>query len=1261
MTDIILNNPKLISKSYKFISIILNGLIDNNVESIYDNLETLQKNQKLYIDSICKVNNDSLNEIIINIFEKKLNSYFDSIPKLKEEKLKKYFPIFYEYLKNHEKKNISCTLLDKSLELFNQCLNFLEKIYKNNKKETINNELICKLYCISFVKMYLSKCIYYNFTDYQDFPDFNKILDTIEGQGNNNLRKMIKIYVFKIFFNLLNNNYHDFINYNYSNHGITFYEEFKDKFNENKVAMLNYYLFPNFNEINKNNEELKKKYNEELDLFEQYRFDGFQNVDKNYQKFIDYIENEGIDFFYTISSNIIISNLSLNNYLQNSNEYSKYSSFAKKLFGDKLNIPKTTKSLFLLFSNDEEFKEKIKSKLNDQINNVEINQKQFEILIYSLRFCLQITYHKNPDEFLYSQIITENYENKLKENCLPGNNLFENEKVISYYQVVEHFNTQPDDFGAYVCSCGKYYIIPPCGFPWEEEEDEDGDGEIPQVKCLNCQLDIGHAPKPEQMEGLHGMVLREGHYRIFKNQEQKTEQMNEYGDTDENIPNMLLDDYKTKIIDPILKNSIFGINQIKKDRFDKIGLKVRNLSIIGYRLLNFILYSHLFFSQCLGYITEQNMSKYICEGLSCIEMLEIDWDLLKDALQSKGIQIIQIFMNMIFDKICEKLKNCKEIKNYEDLVKFEEEIEKLLEESYKEYNEYSKKYLEINQEALQIDKYNMKSLMLENNDVNDYDENKYPFYRLFLMTTYPTKENFINELKKVPYYERKYPLLNLYLLVDNKEKELIKYLPDFNEFTNFMIDNYSYKVSREEASNKLIKDEDIYKMNQGGFKDKFKRFINIWKKLKVYATKYGCRDDMPEIDLDENKSLAHFLNDNGELCKGMYIAAAYQKFINWQNVFLDRLIEPLRQSGILHHFVKNMKKKIDIQKAKKNEVLNFDKINELFMEIIYENSKRNVFMEDDKINYLNYKQFIYDFESIEKKLGEIILPGKVKFNENLKFVTYCFEGFRGDKSSVIADYEGKYQSISLTNEKKQKIYDSIKDKIQNKNNDLTKLLFSIQLLIYYLTQDRRDDNDDINVIIGNLPDYVNLSKECIDFLKKQELKVKELSNLFSYIELLCFQHIIDNLRDFYKKEIDGNIEENIKNLFEENKLKIITKIDLASACRKLISRYLVSMRDDTDYNENSLLVLHLDREELWPKDYSCQKNELLKNDLDILSKYELTIGQCYKLYNLLGGDENKVLEGINIKTEEKKDEFSEKTNKEGPLNFIKKRNIKNIW
>ena len=317
--------------------------------------------------------------------------------------------------------------------------------------------------------------------------------------------------------------------------------------------------------------------------------------------------------------------------------------------------------------------------------------------------------------------------------------------------------------------------------------------------------------------------------------------------------------------------------------FENIHQTVRKLSQPGYRLLNFILYSHLFYSNCLGYISNENMNKYICDGMTCLKMIVLNWNLLKDALQSKGVQIIQIFMNLIFDKLIEKLKKCKEIKTNEEREKFEEEIDQLMTESFKEYEAYSKTYLELNQEALQLDKHNMKALMLENNEITTYDEENYPFYKFFLMTTYPSKAEFINELKKVLNYETKYPLISSYISEGNEQKNLIKFLPDFNEFVNLMIDTYSYKISREDASKKILKEEEIYKNNQQKFLKKFDKFKKIWVHLKPFSTKYGCRDEMPPVDLDENKSLSYFLNDNGEIGKGMYIAAAYQNFIEWQN------------------------------------------------------------------------------------------------------------------------------------------------------------------------------------------------------------------------------------------------------------------------------------------------------------------------------------------------------------------------------------------
>ena len=239
--------------------------------------------------------------------------------------------------------------------------------------------------------------------------------------------------------------------------------------------------------------------------------------------------------------------------------------------------------------------------------------------------------------------------------------MIDNNFIEGYNLVEEHLNNNGSNTGAYVCSCGEYYSVEPCGFTNAES------------KCARCNLPIGGK--------FHVMIKRKGHLRIFKNQEEKHIEMTKYWtkDNDEKTPNMLLADYKAKIIDPIIEKNKFGISKIKQNMFEDVKQNVRNLSIVGYRLLNFILYSHLFYSNCLGFIKNENMKKYICDGMTCLKMIVNDWKLLRDALQSKGIQIIQIFMNMIFTNLSQKLKNCKEIKTTKEREEFEADIEKLLE------------------------------------------------------------------------------------------------------------------------------------------------------------------------------------------------------------------------------------------------------------------------------------------------------------------------------------------------------------------------------------------------------------------------------------------------------------------------------------------------------------------------------------------------------------------------------------------------------
>ena len=126
--------------------------------------------------------------------------------------------------------------------------------------------------------------------------------------------------------------------------------------------------------------------------------------------------------------------------------------------------------------------------------------------------------------------------------------------------------------------------------------------------------------------------------------------------------------------------------------------------------------------------------------------------------------------------------------------KFEESIEIILEESYKEYEEYSKIYLDTNSKLHNINSESLKSIILELYNPEDYSEDEYPFMKYFIMTKYPTEEHFISELYKISDYKTQYPLITSYINPDNNCIDLLKELPKYNKFVNLMINKYSYKI-----------------------------------------------------------------------------------------------------------------------------------------------------------------------------------------------------------------------------------------------------------------------------------------------------------------------------------------------------------------------------------------------------------------------------------------------------------------------------------
>ena len=323
-------------------------------------------------------------------------------------------------------------------------------------------------------------------------------------------------------------------------------------------------------------------------------------------------------------------------------------------------------------------------------------------------------------------------------------------------------------------------------------------------------------------------------------------------------------------------------------------------------------------------------------------------------------------------------------------------------------------------------------------------------------------------MKRMPSKE-KYILTNL-LLINIEELKKLEYLNDFNEFVNLMLDEYSFKISREEANKRSLNNEKIFK--DENFKKKFRTFIKIWNQIKNSAIKYGCRKEMDVKSLSESDKLKFFLNDNGEFQGGMYIAAAYNQFIEWQNNIIKPIIDANPLGGILSHYVNFLKKQIPIQSASSEQILLIDKrirdskYSDL-KDVIYSFSQRNIFSQNNEINYSDYNMFIYDYDSIEEELGSIILPGVCQFEgeDNLNFVVYWSEGFRGGNSDIITKIYAKYNQEDL-DEKEKNIVKNYLIKVNKENfekigtiKDFKDMFSSFYILLFYLSENPISNED----------------------------------------------------------------------------------------------------------------------------------------------------------------------------------------------------------
>ena len=1206
-------NPFLIKKSKILLVETLKDMqpeISKKDEDIFLNLEEnplFFKYRKLF-EIYNNIESLEFDELLLFTFENQCQAYFQKI--------------FKNYDRKNNKALYKDLLLENSLDKFIKALKYL-----SDHKGQFNKLL--KFSSIAYIKTYIHFYVEINY-HYKKLCDFSQINNVLNDENDNNklIRTVRNIYLWRVYFRQFEN-FEQFKNLNYKSHKIPIFKELLDKLSKENNINNNYIFTESF--IN------PVKFNE-IKIIETEIFSNKNNFEFNFDEI-----NQSLDILYCALVNKVLSNLYSNN---------------KEAYKEKLkNIYATTKNgiefkeegkkLYKYLMNNELFEKNIVQKISEK----PLTQEEFEILLYSFRFVLNIQTKEN--ENFYSNLLKANASKFINNNYIPGSFPVFNEYIKSYNSLKVAF-TKIEKLGYYICKdCGYLYYVPPCTLPMTEG------------KCPNGHVIGGHNERCSKKD-----------IRVFPNLEALRR-----GKTNGSLVPITLEEFKNNYVDKHKPQREKGIVQGFRDIDFVRKQYLSDLNIITFRTLNFILYSFILSAYILNNISKTETNQYLVENLfphTLFGIIKKGWKLLNDNLKEIGIESVKVFFNVIFDKLMVFMYNLDSCDTREKLENFEKNVNDLILTQIGRAKEINQEYNKLNNELINFNPNNIKEIIINSYEPSLYSQEKYPDIQYYCVSNIYNLDTFTQAFNSLGENKKKYSLINLLI---NKEGDStknvlnMKYLKNINKLINLLIKMYSYKISREDAKKKIFQDElpsivktfnerNNIKITKEKFIEEYiNPFLESWNIIKTGAVQYKCRilrdlerGEKP-LDIKMDNPLYNFLVDDGDKDGGMFLAAAYENFISWQNQFIDYIISNNNFGGILNSYISQLEIEINVQDAVDSEIINIDEnIYDTLDNFISSYSMRNIFdINGKQIYYKNYNDIIYNYDLIEEELGKLILPGIKKFkNNNIEFITYLFKGFRGQKSSILVDYNIKYKRQELTEEEK----DFINKTLKNINNDkkiYNDIFSSLQILMNEILKENYNQNHLIYDIINNIPKYVILNEHLINLINikyvqsenNNSFTVNSLVSIFEYFEDLCWEDIQKYIPLDFQIPIDDEIGIKIYRYLIPNKKgkkKIIDKNILIIALKKLISRYIVGTRQDIDINPESELKFNITKEEFWPQNFI--DNDSFDIEIEEIFKHKIITGQSFNFYTLLNIDENEI---------KKREELIEKNKKE-----LENKNIKSI-
>ena len=1202
--DDLIKENEVIKKSCCIFQILFDDIIKTSKEKYIKTLKNLLDNQSeiiLIIENILKNNKEenyfTLMETLLYFFEKNSLIYLDNILNEYIVKDKKY-----DKQKDNKKEKYTLDNETETLKIFKDCIANLEE-YNDPKKNKNKNKNISKLFSIGYIKAYCYKFINFIFNDDKNsIKDYSKIIKEIN--SSKTASKIIILYIYKIIYNLNDKDAYlfsldDFIN-KYKLKEYKYFNEFKINDSDNEI-------------IKQSN--LDKKYQDIYDTIEKYKFLKFENVDMNEFDFDD------IDKFYFASSNLILSNLVKKGYDKDITYVNLYNNVCKKLFTST----SLSKAIKILYDTSKYSAIKKDFEKKEDIFNI-------KIMIYSYRYFINEIYSGEKQK-IYSLFYEKNKKKEINKFYYPGNDIQNLPIYNIYIKILNHFKEKPKQ-ACFICMCSD-------GYYYSTRDEEPNEKDLNE-KCPFCDEFMGSRKEKKRVVP----VKRENYFRVVTQKEFEYKKKRYFQDYEY----ITIEEFKEKYVETVLQEEK-GIIRNDENHLKKKNKIVRDLSQVSYRLLNFILYSHLFFARL--FTEDQTFDDFLPIKISLNKnksdkdkpekmkwgiLINQLWELLKIELNNNGISNIENFMNYIFTDLFDILNKSPSIIEYQGLKKLEKSLNLMIMDKIELFKK--EKNSKENQDKI-VDKNDdnfVYYLLIEK--YNNIENKEFPFYQNFFYTDYIDKKYLLDRLNLQSIEE--YPvLLRVLQPKTTKDTYSLDKLVLFNDVLNLFVSQYLYKLSSEDAEKTILKDTEIYKQNT----EKIDLFIEFYNNLKKKS------DTKKTLKLDIKSKLSNFfVDDNTDI--GKSYKEIYLEFIKKHNKELEPLLKLKIDKEI---FEKTCLKKENIQNINENEFFTLKLPKKFSMrDIGFNNSYRKVI---DNKDYKFYNKYEIDYNSIEESLTEHLLRNKKLFNNKIINFVYTNQSLNFENDDIITTFNNntniKLQDIDLGD--KLILYEFIDSNSENKNllmdikNDFIKLIkFINNNKDNIKIADNISGKGDIFKVFEVLNDGIDISDEFKDIFNEKEnvkknLTVDKITNLFIfYIRLIFIKIIKDEFNEYQSEEKLSKLNEIEKN-FSKNDI-LIGKKEFRNAIRILITLYLNEEkdRDEKIKNNKNNLANILNIKDIW-YNINTDKKEF-KDELKNIKKLKIQINQLMQIYELLSDDndnDEKFLENIEKEFEKKNENIND--------------------